>query len=74
MKPGNILFDEDGVAKLTYFSLSKIVLDDVGSQAIELTSQGASVHFPGLYRDLSLTSFMVHKVNFPEHAWLPIQE
>ena len=45
MKPGNVLFDEDSVAKFTDFCLSKIVLDDVGSLEIELMSQGAGTYW-----------------------------
>ena len=45
MNPGNVLFDEDGVEKFIDFGLRKIVLDDVGSQAIELTSQGVRTYW-----------------------------
>ncbi|KAL8129993.1 hypothetical protein V2J09_019148 [Rumex salicifolius] len=56
LKPGNVLFDDLGVAKLTDFGLSKIVEDDVGSQGMELTSQGA-----GTYWYLPPECFELHK-------------
>lgn len=56
LKPGNVLFDELGVAKLTDFGLSKIVEENVGSQGMELTSQGA-----GTYWYLPPECFELHK-------------
>ena len=42
LKPGNILFDSKGNAKITDFSLSKIV-SDTDSEDIELTSQNGYI-------------------------------
>ncbi|XP_074289716.1 serine/threonine-protein kinase TOUSLED [Silene latifolia] len=57
LKPGNVLFDELGIAKLTDFGLSKIVEEDVGPQGMELTSQGA-----GTYWYLPPECFELHKI------------
>ncbi|KAL2945561.1 Serine/threonine-protein kinase TOUSLED [Bienertia sinuspersici] len=59
LKPGNVLFDELGVAKLTDFGLSKIVEEDVGSRGMELTSQGA-----GTYWYLPPECFELNKIPF----------
>ncbi|KAG6736333.1 hypothetical protein POTOM_060921 [Populus tomentosa] len=45
LKPGNVLFDEFGAAKVIDFDLSEIVEGDVGSQGMELTSQGAGTYW-----------------------------
>ncbi|KAJ6237327.1 tousled-like kinase [Anaeramoeba flamelloides] len=42
LKPGNILFDDDGI-KITDFGLSKITLEE--DPKIELTSQGSGTHW-----------------------------
>ncbi|KAL5574547.1 hypothetical protein UlMin_016246 [Ulmus minor] len=63
LKLGNVLFDELGVAKVTDFGLSKIVENDVGSQGMELTSQGAGTYWylPPECFELSKTPLSYHQ-------------
>lgn len=56
LKPGNILFDHHGDAKITDFGLSKIVDAPEAGDSMELTSQGA-----GTYWYLPPECFLTHQ-------------
>jgi tousled-like kinase len=44
LKPGNIIFDRSGLAKITDFGLSK-VMENGDASMMELTSQGAGTYW-----------------------------